>query len=71
MQGPDVAANSSELNVSRFILVAIPLGVVLIHFVMQLRTVGGAAHRDLVEDGHLMEDVRNWSFPGLYDGIQT
>ena len=39
------------MNVARVVMIAVPLGIVLIYFVMQSLTVGEAAHRDLVEDG--------------------
>ncbi len=59
------------MNIARFVMVAVPLGVVLIYFIMQSLTVGEAAHRDLVQDGKLMQDVRKRSFPGLYDAIEA
>ncbi len=59
------------MNIARFVMIAVPLGVVLIYFVMQSLTVGEAAHRDLVEDGKLMEDIRKRSFPGLYEAIEA
>lgn len=59
------------MNIARFVMIAVPLGVVLIYFVMQSLTVDEAAHRDLVEDGKLMEDVRKRSFPGLYEAIEA
>lgn len=59
------------MNVARVVMIAVPLGIVLIYFVMQSLTVGEAAHRDLVEDGKLMEDIRKRQLPGLYDVIET
>lgn len=52
-------------------MIAIPLGVVLIYFIMQSLTVDEAAHRNLVADGQLMADIRKRSFPKLYDTIEA
>jgi len=53
------------MNIARFVVVAVPLGVALTYFIMQFLTVDEVEHRDLVEDGKLMQDIRKTSFPGL------
>lgn len=63
----ELRANSGAdgINIALFVMVAVPLGVALTYFIMQSLTVDEAEHRDLVEDGKLMHDIRKTSFPGL------
>lgn len=63
----ELRANSGAdgINIARFVMVAVPLGVALTYFIMQSLTVDEAEHRDLVEDGKLMHDIRKTSFAGL------
>ncbi len=59
------------MNVARFVVMAVPAGVVVTYFVMQSLTVGESPHRELVTSGELMEEVSRRSFAGLYDAIET
>lgn len=58
------------MNVSRFVMLAVPLGVVLVYFVMQSLTWGEASNRDMIARGELMEEIKKRSFASLYDTIE-
>lgn len=66
-------ANSEAdgINIARFVMVAVPLGIAPTYFIMQSLIVDEVEHRDLVEHGKLMQDIRKTSFPGLWDSIQA
>lgn len=58
------------MNIARFVMIAVPVGVVIIYLLMQSLTVGESPTRELVARGELMGEIEKRSFAGIYDAIQ-
>lgn len=58
------------MNIGRLVMIAVPVGVVIIYLVMQSLTIDESPTRELVARGELMGQIEKRSFTGLYEAIE-